>query len=153
MYPKIVIALIAATLFAGLAVGCAGGQGERRSQGNIESDSGKEQSGRIQREQKSEGTTQEGSMKRVERAPNRETIEGVVARVDSSVNVFWLKPRDRDIMRFIYKPDTVKVTLGNEEVKPEDIGRGQRATVTFVVVQAVQKDVDRNIARLVRLDP
>jgi hypothetical protein len=92
-------------------------------------------------------------MKRVERAPNRETIEGVVARVDSSVNVFWLKPRDRDIMRFIYKPDTVKFTLGNEEVKPEDIGRGQRATVTFVVVQAVQKDVDRNIARLVRLDP
>ena len=87
------------------------------------------------------------------KARKAESVEGVVAKADSEKEMIWVKPEGAEVKRFIVRPEKAKATLDGEEAEPDAIERGQRAKVTYVVVEAKERDVEFNVARAVTLNP
>lgn len=148
MYPRVLVTLVVAVVLASLATGCGGDeQGDNSSRREAK----KEQTTQSQG-QKGQGEQTQGD-ERMNKQQDRKTITGLVAKVDTEKNLLWVKPKNQEIMRFVFRPETLKVTRDGEEAGQEDIKKGEQATVTFVVVEAVKKDVTRNIARAVKIEP
>jgi hypothetical protein len=74
-----------------------------------------------------------------------QTATGVIARVDLENRRFVLRPNEGDRVSLRFRPETIKVVVDGKEAKPEDMQKGQRAEIEYVV-----RD-DRNIARTVKL--
>ncbi len=76
----------------------------------------------------------------------RESASGVVKSFEQKDRRLKLKPQGEEMQVFKYNPENIKVTLDGDDVSPEDIKEGQKATVSYVV-----KD-DRDIARSIELE-
>jgi hypothetical protein len=121
-------------LLLGFAAGCGGGGDQQDSGGESqqESSSGGEASGA------QGGTGGEGGSDETRIALGR------VGAVNLDKNWFILRPTEGERMVFRLREDT-RITLGGQEVTPEDIEKGQQAQIEYVVKN------ERNQAREVTL--
>ena len=74
-----------------------------------------------------------------------QTATGIIARVDLEHRRFVLRPEEGDRVHLRFRPETITVVLDGKEAKPEDMQKGQRAEIEYVV-----RD-DKNLARSVTL--
>jgi hypothetical protein len=74
-----------------------------------------------------------------------ETATGVIARVDLENRRFVLRPTEGDRIPLRFRPETIKVVLDGEEAKPDDLQKGQRAEIEYVI-----RD-EKNLAHSVKL--
>lgn len=144
MHWKVLIVAIVAVL-ASMATACGGGQGGGEPQGGGGGGEKKEQPAARQAAKPKECKPQ-GEAKEAESAT------GVVSKVDAEGEKVWVKPQDADVMLFRFKTDRFKVKLNGEDASPEDIEKGQCATVVYNVLK-VKEGNEVNRAASIRLSP
>lgn len=74
------------------------------------------------------------------------TAEGKVKSFEVEKQKLRLKPQGKEAQVFKYNPDNIEVSLGGKDAKPEDIKKGQKAKVGYVVKN------DRDVARSIELE-
>ncbi len=125
-YSRSLRALVIVVVIASAAVGCSGSGG---SQGNA----GKQK------------PQSEQSVRTGKNGLKMTTVTGTIIRVDIDTRRFVLKPKNEQGLLIRFNPKSLKPTLDGKAAAPEDMKKGQRAEVDYIV-----KD-DKEIARSVKL--
>ena len=151
MYKKVLVVAAMIVMLAGFAVGCGGGNQEsNQDQGS------NPKTGQAKQEKTGQGGTGKAQKAKKPRTANAREVkasEGVVRKVDTEKNFVIVKPPEERALVFRYNPDKVKVMLDGNEAGVRDIEKGQQATVSYVVARPPKAKNDRNVARIISVEP
>ena len=130
MNSRILASLIIVVAFVSVAAGCGGG---------------------AQQDAQSQGSEQKKQAERgKERESKTESVDGKVARVLPEQDTFVVRPEDGGPVPLRYSAENLEMTLDGEQAEPEDIEKGQTASVQYVT-RTTEKDREVNVARSIEL--
>ena len=102
-----------------------------------------------------QGDANQGGASNGNKGAETETTKGLVTKINLEKNRISVRPgKDEKPVPFVFKTEDVDVRLDGKAGKPEDLEKGQRVGITYVVA-SIEKDgeqVERNIARTVSIN-
>jgi hypothetical protein len=84
----------------------------------------------------------------------RKTMEGVVARLvtnEDRKNNLLVRPKEGEPVSFKFRSEKTRIQLNGEKADLGAIEKGQRVEVEYFTVAPPEQDVERNIARSIKL--